>query len=189
MTIGLSHSPLFGFQEQLGIIQTEKAKVEQECSGLEYQVEVRNITRRISELNRKLDVSSTLVEPRENAFLRYDYQPAEIVELMQNALRRLGGVEVSKTFPPLCTAVTEPAICHLTCTVRLTTIDYHGAPRMTGGDPVDCVVRKMGDSSVPSSRTSTLSIAESQEDINVRLHNITSPYFNRNRGDTGLRSV
>ena len=40
----------------------------------QYQIEVRNITKKISDLNEKLDMSTTLSEPRENAFIRFEYK-------------------------------------------------------------------------------------------------------------------
>ena len=45
-------------------------QVQSDCDGLQHQIEVRNITKKISDLNEKLDVSTTLSEPRENAFMR-----------------------------------------------------------------------------------------------------------------------
>ena len=50
--------------EQLNIIQSEKNKVDQEVKSMQNQVEVRNITKKISDLNCKLDTVSTLSEPR-----------------------------------------------------------------------------------------------------------------------------
>ena len=37
----------------------------------QHQVEVRNITKKISDLNCKLDTVSTLSEPRENSYIEY----------------------------------------------------------------------------------------------------------------------
>ena len=50
--------------EQLNIIQSEKNKVDQEVKSMQNQVEVRSITKKISDLNCKLDTVSTLSEPR-----------------------------------------------------------------------------------------------------------------------------
>ena len=50
--------------EQLNIIQSEKTKVASEVKSMQNQVEVRNITKKISDLNCKLDTVSTLSEPR-----------------------------------------------------------------------------------------------------------------------------
>jgi len=59
--------------------------------------------------------------------------------------RRLGRVRTSTTFPSLCTAVLEdpnPAIALLEARVRLCTVDYHGLPRTSGGDPVTAELKK-----------------------------------------------
>ena len=41
---------------------------------MQSQVDVRNITSKISDLNEKLDMSATLVEPRENAFMAFEWR-------------------------------------------------------------------------------------------------------------------
>ena len=54
-----------------GIIKAEKAKVDSDVKTTQNQVEVRNITKKISDLNCKLDTVSTLSEPRENSYIEY----------------------------------------------------------------------------------------------------------------------
>lgn len=83
-------------QDQLGIITTERAKVEQECQGLEYQLEVRDITRKIGDLNAKLDTSKSVLEPRENAFLSYDYHHSNAMGQIRAALGQFGTPKYSK---------------------------------------------------------------------------------------------
>ncbi|XP_060582865.1 tripartite motif-containing protein 2-like, partial [Ruditapes philippinarum] len=123
-------------KEQLDLIQSEKQKVQGECDGLQYQVEVRNITKKISDLNEKLDSTSTLSEPRENSFMRYEYKHNSAFRDISNALNNLGRVKVSTTFPALCSAKIGKAITHLKSCVTITTVDYHGNPRVSGSDPV-----------------------------------------------------
>lgn len=41
-------------QDQLQLIEAERKKVEDECSGLQYQIEVQNITTKISDLSEKV---------------------------------------------------------------------------------------------------------------------------------------
>ncbi len=98
---------------------------------------MRNITRKIGDLNEKLDTTLTLIEPRENAFLRYDCSTGEVLRGVQAALADFGSLSVSRTFPPLCTARADPASVHLDSLVVLITIDYNGQYRSTGGDPVE----------------------------------------------------
>jgi len=219
-------------REQLEIIDQEKCKVRTDCAGLQQQVEVRNITTKIGDLNEKLDMSTTLIEPRENAFMMFDVErrgggapeieavgdigvepgstrrdrvgqgsgvregyeqgDASRVEFVQAAdvtdrsggaqgrgnvyhnvehhplmlgdiavpstsqgtggvvgmcliarvLARFGCVRISKTFPALCSATIEHApTVHLKSTVIVRTVDYHGNPRTSGGDPVCAEVK------------------------------------------------
>jgi len=56
--------------------RTELIRNNQEASFIvfqnsQHQVEVRNITKKISDLNCKLDMVSTLSEPRENSYIEY----------------------------------------------------------------------------------------------------------------------
>ena len=98
-------------------------QVERECEGLQYQVEVRNITQRISSLSEKLDAAGTLGEPRENAFLTCDFIHNDSLATMEAALSKLGRVRTSTTFPSLCTAtMSGPAVAHLETMALLHTV-------------------------------------------------------------------
>ncbi|BFZ22864.1 hypothetical protein BsWGS_25902 [Bradybaena similaris] len=128
-------------REQLELIQAEKEKVQLECDGLQYQVEVRNITKKISDLNEKLDTTSTLSEPRENSFLRYEYKHNDALREVAKAISNFGAIRVSTTFPALTTAEVKRAVAHLRALVKIHTVDYHGNPRSSGGDPVTVEIR------------------------------------------------
>ncbi|XP_052234841.1 tripartite motif-containing protein 2-like isoform X2 [Dreissena polymorpha] len=123
-------------KEQLDLIQAEKARVQTECDGLQFQVEVSNITKKISDLNEKLDSTSTLSEPRENSFLKYEFKHNSALNDITNALKCLGRIKVSTTFPALCSAKVGKAVTHLKSSVTISTVDYHGNPRTSGSDPV-----------------------------------------------------
>ena len=123
-------------KEQLDLIQSEKQKVQSECDGLQFQVEVRNITKKISDLNEKLDSTSTLSEPRENSFLKYEFRHNDSLKDLTNALKNFGRIKVSTTFPALCTAKVGKAVTHLRSSLLITTVDYHGNLRLSGSDPV-----------------------------------------------------
>ncbi|XP_044754086.1 tripartite motif-containing protein 2-like isoform X2 [Coccinella septempunctata] len=125
-------------EEQHSLIESEKNKVEGECQGLQYQVEVRNITQRIESLSEKLDVAITLNDPRENAFLMCDFKHNDTIKLISQQLNSLGRVRTSTTFPSLCTAEieTENVTVGIESHILLTTMDYHGNSRNFGGDPV-----------------------------------------------------
>jgi tripartite motif-containing protein 2/3 len=128
-------------KEQLDLIETEKSKVQNECEGLQYQVEVRNITKKITDLNEKLDTLSLLSEPRENAFMKFDYKHNNALQGIVNALNNFGRIRISTTYPALSTAQIRKAVTHLKSSITLSTVDYHGNPRITGGDPLHVSVR------------------------------------------------
>ncbi|KAJ8731407.1 hypothetical protein PYW07_004571 [Mythimna separata] len=124
-------------EEQLKLIDAEKAKVEAECSGLQQQVEVREVSSRAAALGARLGDAAALAEPRENAFLAVDFAHNDAQQRFAEALAELGRVRTSTTFPGLCTLQLESAcVCGLEVVVVLRTVDYHGEARCTGGDPV-----------------------------------------------------
>merc|ERR1719220_1295444 len=124
-------------EEQLKIIHAEKAEVDQEMEKMQHQIEVRNITKKISELNTKLDAVSQLAEPRENSFMEFARRSgASYPEEVRAVLHHVGTIKTSKTFPSLCRATLETIICGLECFARLQTIDYNGEAQEMGGDPV-----------------------------------------------------
>ncbi|XP_076318449.1 tripartite motif-containing protein 2-like isoform X3 [Tachypleus tridentatus] len=122
--------------DQLTMIQGEKSTVEKECQGLQNQVEVRNITKKISDLNEKIDAVKNFMEPRENAFIKYEHLHNSAFSEIEAALNAFGRVRTSKTFPALCTADVCDTSAHLESFSLLRTVDYHGSLQSAGGDPV-----------------------------------------------------
>ncbi|OWR44986.1 tripartite motif-containing protein 2 [Danaus plexippus plexippus] len=140
-------------EEQLKLIDAEKAKVEAECSGLQQQVEVREVSSRAAALGARLGDASALAEPRENAFLAVDFAHNDAQQRFAEALAELGRVRTSTTFPGLCTLQLEsPCVCGLEMVVVLRTVDYHGEARSTGGDPVTAAAT-LDDSPLPCTVT------------------------------------
>ncbi|XP_046745216.1 tripartite motif-containing protein 2-like isoform X3 [Diprion similis] len=124
-------------EEQHALIEAEKNKVERECEGLQYQVEVRNITQRIGSLSDQLDAAVALSEPRENAFITAEFLHNEAHAEIEAVLSTFGRVRSSTTLPGLCRArLKEPAVAKLQSIVVIETVDYHGHPRNAGGDPI-----------------------------------------------------
>lgn len=78
------------------------SQVQSECEDLQYQVEVRNITARISNLAQKLDAVSSLADPRENAFLCCDVNE-DVIRQIETCLTGLARVRTTTTFPSLST--------------------------------------------------------------------------------------
>ncbi|KAG8200719.1 hypothetical protein JTE90_022329 [Oedothorax gibbosus] len=122
--------------DQLSIIEAEKEKVQVQCNGLQYQVEVRNITNRISDLNKKLDSLNAVMEPRENAFLKYEHEHNSASSDIEKSIREFGRVRSSTTYPALCSATVRSCSAHLETTASILAFDYHGTAQTEGGDPV-----------------------------------------------------
>uniref|UniRef100_A0A6A7G0L1 Tripartite motif-containing protein 3 n=1 Tax=Hirondellea gigas TaxID=1518452 RepID=A0A6A7G0L1_9CRUS len=118
-------------QEQLELVETERSGVEGQCEGLQYQVEVRNITQKISLLNTKIDSLQVLVEPRENCFLKFESSPEAAYSSLCRAVQEYGRVATSRTLPSLCclempTSGGSKPVTHLSTRVFLHTVDYQG---------------------------------------------------------------
>ncbi|XP_024082916.1 tripartite motif-containing protein 3-like isoform X2 [Cimex lectularius] len=126
---------------QLSTIQAEKDKVTTECDGLQYQVEVRNISQRISALTQKLESVSCLAEPRENCFITCEIGSSSLNNLT-NVLKDLGSVRTTTTFPSLSSlSLIGDCVVNLESTVMLVSYDYGGVQRTEGGDPVSAIVQ------------------------------------------------
>ena len=127
-------------EEQLKIIQVEKVEVDKDMEQMQNQIEVRNITKKISELNTKLDTVNQLSEPRENSFLEFSRDKVSYPDAVKDVLKTVGVIKTSKTFPSLCRAILETVICNLKSQARVQTIDYHGQPQELGGDPITALL-------------------------------------------------
>ncbi|XP_071050562.1 tripartite motif-containing protein 2-like isoform X3 [Onthophagus taurus] len=148
-------------EEQHALIECEKNKVEQECQGLQYQVEVRNITQRIESLTEKLDAASSLGEPRENAFLTCEFHHNDSIKSIEKYMAQLGKVRSSTTFPSLCSAkLIGTTIAGIESEVTMTTLDYHGELRKSGGDPVQAEVLPVTTDNVTTSLPVTITDCE-----------------------------
>ena len=126
-------------EDQLGIIRAEKSKVDADVKAMQHQVEVRNITKKISDLNCKLDMVSTLSEPRENSYIEYISEAEKDLQDLQEIVLKMGQIKTSKTFPSLCRVAMDTAIANLETVARLTTINYEGEVQNMGGDPVTAI--------------------------------------------------
>lgn len=132
-------------ENQLRLIEQEKVKVEAECNGLQYQVDVRNITSKISELNVKIDSICTLLDPRENCFMRYENMEESTVDIIQEAVQSCGAIRSSKTFPSLCEATVGKCIAKMRTSASIITYDYSGEPQPNGGDLVTATLIAVDD--------------------------------------------
>ncbi|XP_076315884.1 E3 ubiquitin-protein ligase TRIM71-like [Tachypleus tridentatus] len=122
--------------EQLATIKREKLAVDQLCQGLDNEVEVRNIFKKICLINEKMNNMPVFGEPRENGFITYEYEHNRAFDDLQTALGTFGKVRTSTTFSPLCTAQVEDISVHLEGQTLVTAVDFKGNPQSVGGDPL-----------------------------------------------------
>ena len=128
-------------EDQLKLIEAEKEKVDREISSLQYHgVEVKNITKKINDLGEKIDSVSSLLDPRENCFIRYEHM-SPAVNTIQACVNDFGAIRTSKTFPSLSTASVGKCSAHLRAVVTVTAVDYNGHKQRFGGDPVSAELR------------------------------------------------
>lgn len=124
-------------QEQLDLITAERERLERDCCGTENQLEVRNLTKKIADLDSRMSSLGLLADPRENCYLHYDCSGNNALTDIAEALGSFGRIETSRTFPPLCTLNVPDCPAHLEARVVLRTYDYEGHPQKVGGDPVE----------------------------------------------------
>ena len=125
-------------REQLNSIESERTHLERECSGFKRQVEVRNISKKINDLKEKLESIETMLDPKENCFLRFEHDQADALAKIDDCLKICtGNIRTSRTFPASCRAsCLDRCLAHLRCSVRVVTYDYNGEAQSFGGDPL-----------------------------------------------------
>nr|XP_046911252.1 tripartite motif-containing protein 2-like isoform X2 [Dermatophagoides farinae]XP_046911253.1 tripartite motif-containing protein 2-like isoform X2 [Dermatophagoides farinae]XP_046911254.1 tripartite motif-containing protein 2-like isoform X2 [Dermatophagoides farinae] len=122
-------------REQLNNIELEKSRLEKECNEFKYQVEVRDISKKINDLKAKLNSVNTMLDPRENCFLRFEHLQNS-TNSIQELVNNFGSIRTSNTFPSLCVATVGKCSIHLRSFANVTTFDYNGQRQKFGGDPI-----------------------------------------------------
>ncbi|KAK8785695.1 hypothetical protein V5799_007947 [Amblyomma americanum] len=123
-------------EEQLNRIQNERSQLDQECCTQDSQLDVRNLTKKISDLDAKMGSLDHLAEPRENCYLHFDCAYNSALDDIAQALKIFGKIETSRTFPPLCTINIKDCPAYVRASALLRTYDCDGRPQTVGGDPV-----------------------------------------------------
>ncbi len=123
-------------REQLNTIEIEKSKLEADCSGFKYQVEVRNISKKINDLKDQLESINTMLDPKENCFLRFEHLHNSAIESIEKCVNSFGSIRTSNTFPSLCMATVGRCSAHLRSCAYVVTYDYNGQRQKFGGDPL-----------------------------------------------------
>ncbi|CAD5115327.1 DgyrCDS4310 [Dimorphilus gyrociliatus] len=123
--------------EQMNIVEKERSKIERECSdAVSRQLDVRNITQKISDITQRLEVANNIAEPRENSFMQFLWSNNELGNV-KKLLNNIGKLRLSSTLPALSrVSVQREVTVHLSYIAKLTTIDKQGIICSCGGDPV-----------------------------------------------------
>ena len=91
--------------------------------------------------------------------------------------------QTSNTFPSVCRATLETAICNLETVAVVQTFDFHGNMQDTGGDPISAEVITDKGSSIEGDITGELSSTISNNDTDTKPQILTMA---RMRSDSHL---
>ncbi|KAI7687095.1 Tripartite motif-containing protein 2 [Sarcoptes scabiei] len=123
-------------RDQLKSIELEKSQLEKECDRFKLQVETREISRKINDLRHKLVSVDTMLDPKENCFVRFEHHRNSTIENIQASIKNFGAIRTSNTFPPHCEARVEKVSINLRSLLTVATYDYQGHRQKFGGDPL-----------------------------------------------------
>lgn len=148
-----------------------------------FYVQVRHITKRISELSSQLDSFSSLRHPRENAYILCKTQ-SDLTSL-ETAVST--DIHTSTTYPPLCSLKLQNnsiLSVGIELEVVLETRDYHNEVKKIGGDPVSVKVTSPSGQILPATKVSLVDNDDGTYSITIRpdetgQYTITAKIFNR----------
>lgn len=135
--------------EQLKTIENEKSSLGTNSSvKINSEMDVKNLSKKISDLTEKNDSAQALFTPRENCFICFEEGNEDALGDMQNSVNEYGKIKTSKTYPPYCTSELVRYSTHLRSTALVQSIDYNGCQQKIGGDPLQAELRLTGSSEV-----------------------------------------
>lgn len=131
--------------EQLKTIESEKSNLSVNNSvKINNETDVKNLSKKISDLTEKNDTALALFTPRENCFIRFESENYEALGNIQDLVNEYGKIRTSKTYPPYCTSKLIRYSTHLRSTALVQSIDYEGSCQKIGGDPIQAELRLVG---------------------------------------------
>lgn len=123
--------------EQLKTIEQEKSNLNTNSSvKINNETDVKNLSKKISDLTKKNDTALALFTPRENCFICFENENDEALSSMQESVNNYGKIRTSKTYPPYCTSRLICYSTNLRSTALVQSIDYNGSHQTIGGDPI-----------------------------------------------------
>lgn len=131
--------------EQLKTIESEKSNINVNNSvKINNETDVKNLSKKISDLTEKNDTALALFTPRENCFICFENENNEALGNIQDLVNEYGKIRTSKTYPPYCTSKLIRYSTHLRSTALVQSIDYEGSHQKIGGDPIQAELRLVG---------------------------------------------
>lgn len=131
--------------EQLITIEKEKSTLNTNSSvKINNETDVKNLSKKISDLTERNDTALALYTPRENCFICFENQNDKALNDMQESVNDYGKIRTSKTYSPYCTSKLIRYSTHLLSTALVQSIDYNGSHQKYGGDPIQAELRLVG---------------------------------------------
>lgn len=131
--------------EQLKTIESEKSNLSVNNSiKINNETDVKNLSKKISDLTEKNDTALALFTPRENCFICFENENDEALGNIQDLVNDYGKIRTSKTYPPYCTSKLIRYSTHLRSTALVQSIDYEGSRQKIGGDPIQAELKLFG---------------------------------------------
>lgn len=131
--------------EQLQTIENEKSNLTTNTSvKINNEMDVKNLSKKISDLTEKNDSALALYTPRENCFICFENDNEETLKSIDEFVNEFGKIRTSKTYPPYCTSKLVHFSTHLRSKAIVQSVDYNGSHQTFGGDPIHAELRLVG---------------------------------------------
>lgn len=131
--------------EQLKTIENEKSTLNVKANvKINNETDVKNLSKKISDLTNKNDSALALFTPRENCFICFEKDNDDALQNMQELIHGYGNIRTSKTYPPYCTSKLISYSTNLRSVASVQSVDYNGANQKFGGDPIQAELMLVG---------------------------------------------
>lgn len=128
--------------DQLAAIEDEKSSLSTKSSvKVNNETDVKNLSKKISDLTEKNDTALALFTPRENCLICFEDENDEAMDNIRESVHHYGKVRTSKTYPPYCTSELLHYSTHLRSVAIVQSVDYEGSQQRIGGDPIQAELK------------------------------------------------
>lgn len=131
--------------DQLKEIENEKSNLSSNsCVKVNNETDVKNLSKKISDLTEKNDMALALFTPRENCLICFENENDEALQNIKESVDHYGKVRTSKTYPPYCTSELLHYSTHMRSVAVVQSVDYEGSQQRIGGDPIQAELKLVG---------------------------------------------